>query len=83
MPSLLTGLHLALIYAWLATIGAEYFMAAGPGIGGLIIAGRERFDMDLVMLGILVVGSVGFLVDRGASWLERRLIPWRAASARA
>ncbi|MGY8707426.1 ABC transporter permease [Bradyrhizobium sp. 18BD] len=77
LPSLLTGLHLALIYAWLATIGAEYFMAAGPGIGGLIIAGRERFDMELVMLGILVVGSVGFLIDRGASWLERRLIPWR------
>lgn len=81
LPSLLTGLHLALIYAWLATIGAEYFMAAGPGIGGLIISGRERFDMDLVMLGILVVGSVGFLVDRSASWLERRLIPWRATSA--
>ncbi|WFU78161.1 ABC transporter permease [Bradyrhizobium sp. CIAT3101] len=79
LPSLLTGLHLALIYAWLATIGAEYFMAAGPGIGGLIIAGRERFDMDLVMLGILVVGSIGFLIDRGASWLERRLIPWRTS----
>ena len=77
IPSLLTGLHLALIYAWLATIGAEYFMAAGPGIGGLIIVGRERFDMDLVMLGIIVVGTVGFTVDRGATWLERRLIPWR------
>ncbi|WP_448042873.1 ABC transporter permease [Bradyrhizobium liaoningense] len=74
LPSLLTGLHLALIYAWLTTIDAEYFMAAGPGVAGLIIAGRERFDMDLVMLGILVVG---FVVDRGASWLERRLIPWR------
>ncbi|MGY3581682.1 ABC-type nitrate/sulfonate/bicarbonate transport system permease component [Bradyrhizobium sp. USDA 4341] len=77
VPSLLTGLHLALIYAWLATIGAEYFMAAGPDIGGLIIAGRERFDMDLVMLGILVVGTVGFVIDHGASWLEQRLIPWR------
>ncbi|HEU0148218.1 MAG TPA: ABC transporter permease, partial [Bradyrhizobium sp.] len=52
-PSLMTGLHLGLIYAWLATIGAEYFMAAGPGIGGLIISGRERFEMALVMLGIL------------------------------
>jgi sulfonate transport system permease protein len=77
LPSLLTGLHLALIYAWLATIGAEYFMAAGPGIGGLIIAGRERFDMDLVLLGILVVGSVGFVIDRGATLLEQKLIPWR------
>lgn len=79
VPSLLTGLHLALIYAWLATIGAEYFMAAGPGIGGLIIAGRERFEMDLVMLGIVVVGTVGFAIDRGATLLERKLIPWRSA----
>ncbi len=77
LPSLLTGLHLALIYAWLATIGAEYFMTAGPGIGGLIIAGRERFDMDLVLLGSLVVGSVGFVIDRGATLLEQKLIPWR------
>lgn len=76
-PSLLTGLHLGLIYAWLATIGAEYFMAAGPGIGGLIISGRERFEMALVMLGIIVVGLVGFCVDRGASWLEHRLVTWR------
>ena len=78
-PSLLTGLHLGLIYAWLATIGAEYFMAAGPGIGGLIISGRERFEMALVLLGIIVVGLIGFCVDRSASWLERRLVTWRVA----
>jgi len=78
-PSILTGLHLGLIYAWLATIGAEYFMAAGPGIGGLIISGRERFEMALVMLGIVVVGLVGFIVDRSASAIEHRLVRWRNA----
>lgn len=77
LPSILTGVHLALIYSWLATIGAEYFMAAGPGIGGLIIAGRERFEMDLVLLGIVVLGSVGFGIDRLATMLEHRVIPWR------
>lgn len=76
-PSVLTGLHLGLIYAWLATIGAEYFMAAGPGIGGVIISGRERFEMALVMLGIVVVGLVGFAVDRSASWIEHRVVRWR------
>jgi sulfonate transport system permease protein len=29
MPSIVTGIRLALIYAWLATIGAEYFFASG------------------------------------------------------
>jgi sulfonate transport system permease protein len=78
LPSILTGIHLALIYSWLATIGAEYFMAIGPGIGGLIIAGRERFEMDMVMLGIVVLGVVGFALDRLASSLEYRFIPWRS-----
>lgn len=77
LPSILTGVHLALIYSWLATIGAEYFMAIGPGIGGLIIAGRERFEMDLVLLGIVVLGLVGFVIDRLATAIEDRLIPWR------
>lgn len=79
LPSILTGIHLALIYSWLATIGAEYFMAIGPGIGGLIIAGRERFEMDMVLLGIVVLGVVGFVIDRLAASLEHRLIPWRSA----
>ena len=79
LPSILTGLHLALIYSWLATIGAEYFMAIGPGIGGLIIAGRERFEMDMVMLGIVVLGVVGFALDRLATSIEHRFIPWRSA----
>lgn len=31
MPSIATGVHLGLIYSWLATVGAEYFLAVGPG----------------------------------------------------
>ncbi|HEY0181354.1 MAG TPA: ABC transporter permease [Rhodopila sp.] len=77
LPSIATGVHLALIYAWVASIGAEYFMTIGPGIGGLIIAGRERFQMDLVILGILILGVVGFLINRGASMIETRLLRWQ------
>jgi sulfonate transport system permease protein len=76
-PSILTGVHLALIYSWLATVAAEYFMAVGPGIGGLIIAGRERFQMDLVMLGVVILGLVGFALNHVASLFEARLLRWR------
>jgi sulfonate transport system permease protein len=77
LPSIATGVHLALIYAWVASIGSEYFMTIGPGIGGLIIAGRERFQMDLVILGILILGLVGFLINRGASTIEAHLLRWK------
>ena len=55
-------------------IGAEYFMTVGPGIGGLIIAGRERFEVDLVLLGMILLGGVGFAINRLASLAERRLL---------
>lgn len=79
LPSILTGVQLSLIYAWLATVGAEYFMTVGPGIGGLVVEGRERFDMGLVMLGVLVLGLVGYAMSRAAGALGDRLAPWRAA----
>jgi sulfonate transport system permease protein len=79
IPSVVTGIHLALIFSWLATVGAEYFMTVGPGIGGLITEGRERFHMDLVMLGVLVLGTVGWLLNKLATLAETRLVRWRAA----
>jgi sulfonate transport system permease protein len=79
LPAILTGLQLALIYAWLATIGAEYFMTAGPGIGSLIVDGRERFQMSEVMLGVVLLGCIGFLFARIAAAVESRLLRWRQA----
>lgn len=77
MPSIATGVHLGLIYSWLATVGAEYFLAVGPGIGGLVIAGRERFDMPMVMVGVIILGLVGFSLNRLAYSLESYLLRWR------
>ena len=77
VPSILTGIHLGLIYTWLATVAAEYFMTVGPGLGGMIIAGRERFDMDLVMLGVVILGAVGYGLNRLAQWAEEYLLRWR------
>ena len=56
---------------------SEYFMTIGPGIGGLIIAGRERFQMGLVILGIMILGLVGFAIYLGASIIEARLLYWQ------
>ncbi|MFP3711797.1 ABC transporter permease subunit, partial [Paraburkholderia sp. SIMBA_009] len=39
LPSIFTGLYLALIYSWLATRGAEYLLVAGSGIGNPLIDG--------------------------------------------
>jgi sulfonate transport system permease protein len=79
-PSIFAGIHLALIYAWLATLGAEYLLVAGAGIGNLLIDGREHFQMDLVLFGVFVVGLVGFALNWIASRVEARALAWRGTS---
>lgn len=38
---------------------------------------RERFEMDLVMLGVVILGLVGFIMNAVAERAERRALSWR------
>ncbi len=76
-PSIFTGVQLALIYSWLAALGSEYLMASGAGIGNTLIDGREHFEMDLVLFGVVVIGGVGYALNAATQLLERRLLAWR------
>lgn len=80
-PSIFTGVYLALIYSWLATIGAEYLLVAGHGIGNTLIEGSEHFQMDLVIFGMFVIGLVGWSMNALARALERRLARHRYGAA--
>lgn len=77
LPSLMTGIQLGLMHAWLATVGAEYFLAKGTGLGGILIEGRDTFDMALVLLGVVLLGLVGFLLTQAAERAGAWLAPWR------
>ena len=63
MP-LFTGIQLSLIYAWLATLGAEYLLASGKGLGNTLIDGREHFWMDLVLFGVVVIGALAEVMSK-------------------
>jgi sulfonate transport system permease protein len=76
LPAIFTGVYLALIYSWLATIGAEYLLVAGRGIGNTLVEGSEHFKMDLVIFGMVVIGLVGWLMNASARALERKLSRW-------
>lgn len=81
LPSLFAGLHLGLVYSWLGTLGAEYLLAPGFGIGNLMIEGREAFEMDKVLLGVIIAGAIGYGLNALSIRLEQRLTRWRARAA--
>lgn len=78
-PSVFAGIRLALIYAWLGTIGAEYFMPSNGGIGSLMIGAQQLFRMDLVGAGMLLVGLTGALLAALGHRIEARATRWRHA----
>lgn len=77
LPSIFNGVYLALMFAWLATLGAEYMLGSGDGIGVVLMESRAEFRIDLMLLAIVLVGLVGFVLDIAAKTLERRLLRWR------
>jgi sulfonate transport system permease protein len=81
LRSIFTGIYLALIYSWLATLGAEYLLVSGSGIGNLLIDGSEQFRMDLVLFGIIVVGLTGWALNALARAIERAVFARRPVRA--
>ena len=56
---------------------AAELLAADSGVGQMMEMGRQMFRIDIVMVGVVVTGAVGFALDRGFRMLEWRLVRWR------
>lgn len=80
LPAVVLGMRLGLGYSWRALIGAE-LIAASAGIGYMIIEAEELSRPDIVIVGILVIGIFGYMIDYGFLWLTRLLLPWNRKKA--
>ena len=79
-PQILTGLRLGLIYAWIATIGSEFLLANyGHGLGNIVFKGRAGFNIELILVGMLAIGLIGYGFNRLADRVEARVLRWRRA----
>jgi len=76
-PGILRGTHMALLYGWLATIGAEYLFEAGTGIGTNIMGAREMFQLDIVVVDMIAIGLVGIALDAVAGVGEQYVLRWQ------
>jgi NitT/TauT family transport system permease protein len=71
LPQILTGLRLALGIAWLVVVAAE-MIAVNSGLGYLIIDARNAGKRyDLVVAGMILIGTIGLVLDTLMRKLER------------
>lgn len=75
LPYVFTGLKIGAAVSWAVVVAAE-LVAAQRGLGYIIMDGATFFRITDVYVGILLIGVIGFGIERTLSAIERRLVHW-------
>ena len=75
LPQIIAGLKVMLGIAWTCIISAE-LVAAKEGLGFMIMNGKEYFQTDTVLLGMVMISLTVMITDVVFKKFERRLLPW-------
>jgi len=75
LPEILSGMRLGLGYSWRALMGAE-LIAASSGIGYMIIEAEQLSRIDIIFVGIIVIGFLGYIIDYLFFKLTEKFLRW-------
>lgn len=70
------GIRIALGASWATLVAAE-MLASRSGLGFMILMGRQFARPDLIVLGMLMIGSIGALLAIILSRIEQKMEMWR------
>lgn len=70
------SIKVAIGNAWATLVAAE-MLAASSGLGYMILMGRSYARVDLIILGIVVIGVLGVIISAIINRLERIFLGWR------
>ncbi len=75
MPSIMTGLRVAMGFAWILVIVAEW-LAVREGLGFTLLDAYSFVRYDFVIAAMISIGFVGFISDRVVARILAPLIRW-------
>ena len=79
LPEIFTGARVAMGVCWGTVVAAE-LVAAQKGAGMMIIAASKFQLTDIVLMGIIIIGMIGYGIDVLMRLAERKLVPWKGRS---
>ncbi len=77
LPSIFTGMRLALGFALIVIVGTE-FLAADKGIGHMIWQSYQTLRIRQMFVGLIVTGVMGWFLNLLLTIIERFAMPWRS-----
>ena len=76
LPEIFTGLRTSMGVCWGTVVAAE-LVAADKGLGSMIMIAKNFLQTDTVVIGIILIGTIGYIIELIMRRLEQWLIPWR------
>ena len=76
LPEIFTGARVAMGVCWGTVVAAE-LVAAEKGAGMMIIAASKFQLTDVVIMGIILIGIIGYGIDILMRLAEKALVPWK------
>jgi len=76
MPEILVGMRVSIGFGWSTLVAAE-MVAANEGLGQMVLNASNFLRTDIVVMGIIVIGSVAYMFDLLMRWVEDKVVPWR------
>lgn len=70
MPQIITSLRVTAGLSWVVVVAAE-MIAGRDGLGFLILDARNQLRPDLVVVGMILIGCIGIIIDRLLAQLTR------------
>lgn len=77
-PEIFAGLRIGFGIGWMCLVAAE-MIGGGLGLGFLILDKQANGRTAEVILGMLLIGLIGFLISYFFLYIERYLLKWRQA----
>lgn len=80
LPGFFVGLRLAVTSSWLGLVVVEQVNAT-KGLGYMMFQAQLYAQSDVILVGLLVYGTFGFLSDAAVRAAERKVLSWRRTLA--
>lgn len=77
LPDILGGMRVAMGAAWLTIVAAELAGGTNEGLGRMMVNYAELLKIPEILVGMIVIGTIGFLLNELLLLVEKRLFRWR------
>ena len=76
MPEIFTAMRVGIGVAWTCLVAAE-LIAASSGLGWLVQFAGQALQVAVVIVGIVIIGVIGYAMELVIRKLENWIVPWR------